>query len=447
MNKLFSILGILLLGQISEAQVQATNTDLFRVISTDERVIVYGRNSTTCSAVLSQITSLRNELNTILQDVDEASGIKHFPLNNNLIVTLSGEVNQAPPKNNYLIQPRKVEGSDRYRIDLKIHLAKGLNRLELRKNALECLLMDRCLNDSLREEQPIQVAPWILAGVQERMAWRKGEADRGLYKALFKNKLLMDIEEMVTLQDPEKLDAAQRTSFRISAGAFLISMLNQEGGKSTFLDYLAEAPSHEGEPLLLFRTTFFSGGLSDQGLAKWWALQLADLTQEFVTETLSPLATEQALTEILKGTLENDQREIRSYRLIAYEDILALSKKERGLLLSPMLERIGLLSFRCFPSYRSLLSGYARITEQLAEGDKQDVAELLIELEEKRTIFKKVGERTRDYLDWYQIVNATELTGEFADYQRLKRELETKNPSHPGPIGRYLNSVQSLYEQ
>ena len=61
-------------------------------------------------------------------------------------------------------------------------------------------------------------------------------------------------------------------------------------------------------------------------------------------------------------------------------------------------------------------------------------------------ILKQVAERTRDYLDWYQIANATQLTGEFADYQRLKREIETQNLPHPSPIDRYLNAVQALYD-
>ena len=68
-------------------------------------------------------------------------------------------------------------------------------------------------------------------------------------------------------------------------------------------------------------------------------------------------------------------------------------------------------------------------------------------LEQKRTALHQVGERLRDYLDWYQIANATSLTGEFKDYQRLKEELESKNPDHPGPLDHYLNAVQNLYEE
>ena len=446
MKACLSLLTILVLGLMMKNGAQERETaPLIKVISADERVIVFGQDNAIVTAVLSQVTKLREELNFVIKDPNGKANETHFPLKNDLIITLFGRLGDPPQSRPFAIRPRRVDGSERFRIELNIDLAKGLNRELLRKNALECLLMDRSLKNDTRAEQPILVAPWLITGTLERIAWRNGNANRGLYKALFKNDMMMDIEEMVTLQDPRKLNAAERTSFQISAGAFLMAMLNQDGGHETFLQYLNLAPTHEGDPFLLFRNTFFTAGLSEEGLAKWWALQLANLTQEFVTETLSPLATESALAEILQGTLEDKNEGERIFRLIAYQDILTLPEEQRRLLLSPMLERINLLSFRSFPSYRPLLSGYARITEQLAQGNDKDVEELLLILEEKRTILRQIGERTRDYLDWYQIVNATQLTGEFGDYQRLKKELETKNPSHPGPIDHYLNAVQGLY--
>ncbi|GHC46743.1 hypothetical protein [Roseibacillus persicicus] len=446
MNLRLFFLTCLLACQSLVAEEAAERAPMSRVVSSDERLQVFGHDNKSISAVLSQVTELRQELNFVVKDPDAKSGNTVFPLQNDLIITLYGEVGDPVPEKLFAIQPRKVDGTSRFRIDLAVHLAKGLNRQRLRETALEALLMDRCLNNSIRDDQPVQVAPWLITGLLERMNWRNGEADRGLYKALFKNGMMMDIEEMVTLTEPDKLDAAERTTFRVSAGAFLMAMLNQEGGERTFFDYLSVAPSYEGEPFLLFRNTFFTAGLSEEGLAKWWALQLANLTQEFVTETLSPLETETALAEILRGDLEGENGLVRTYRLMAFQDILALPEEDRKMLLGPMSERIKLLSFRAFPSYRPLLAGYERITAQLIEGEEEDVADLLMILEEKRNALHEVGIRTRDYLDWYQITNASRLTGEFKDYQRLKQDLESKNPPHPGPVDRYLNAVQNLYD-
>ncbi|MGJ8725225.1 MAG: hypothetical protein ACSHYB_11760 [Roseibacillus sp.] len=442
------LLLVLIAGSLQVcAQEKEAKAPLGRVISADDRVIVFGEENRSITAVLSQVSSLRNELNLILKDPEAKSSEDLFPLRNDFFITLFGRMGSPPQKRPFAIQRRKVEGSDRFRIELNLDMSKGINRQFLREKALECLLMDSCLSKDLRDDQRVKVAPWIITGMLERMAWRDGEADRGLYKALFSNNMMMDIERMVTLEDLSKLDAAERTAFRISAGAFFMSIVNQNGGSKTFLDYLATAPAYEGEQFLLFRNSFFTMGLSEEGLAKQWALQLANLTQEFVSETLTPLETEIALSEVLQGTLDSGNGEGRVYRLIAFQDILALPEEDRNLILSPMLERVSLLSFRCFPSYRDILSGYIRIIRQLAAGDEADLVELLTILEEKRAILKQVGERTRDYLDWYQIANATQLTGEFRDYQRLKKELETENPSYPGPIDYYLNAVQALFEK
>ena len=444
MKRVFSLV-LLLLWQAVVAQDVPAPARSTRVVSSDERVTVIGASAPACSTILTRATNLRKELKVNIQQLGSEVNESQFALKNNLIITLVGQPGNPAPPSNYRIRVRSVEGSQRLRIELYIHLAKGLDQDRLRASLLECILMDHSLDGPLEENQIINVAPWLIAGISEKMAWRNNEADRGLYRALFKNDLMMAVEDLLNLEDPTKLDAAQRTSFRISSGAFVMAMLNQEEGSQTFLNYLATAPTYEGEPLLLFLNSFFTGGLSEQGLAKWWALQLANLTQDFVSETLTLLESEESLSEVLKGTLEDENGQIRNYRLIAYRDILALPKEKRELLISPILERLGLLAFRCFPSYRDLIVGYSHIARQLLEGDETDVPKLLEFLEKKRIDLEKVGERTRDYLDWYQITNATEVTGEFADYQRLKRELKTKTTSHQGSIERYLDAVQGLY--
>jgi hypothetical protein len=61
--------------------------------------------------------------------------------------------------------------------------------------------------------------------------------------------------------------------------------------------------------------------------------------------------------------------------------------------------------------------------------------------------FLEVGQRTRDYLDWYRISNASQVSENFRSYQELKRELETETTANPGPLDRYLSGMQRLYDQ
>jgi len=420
-----------------------------RTSSSDQRIVVFGRDVATRAAVLSQITALRDELSFVLNSVKEGEKSRRiYALQNDLVVVLAGEPGDPEVANPFVFRFYQVEGSPRMRIELNIHLARGLDRKRLREVALECILLDGSLSAEIRAEQEVQVAPWIMAGLLERMAWRKGEGDRGLYKALFKNGFMLEMDELVTLKNPSQLDAAQRTAFRVSAGALAMTLLGEEGGKDSFRDYLSEQPVNEGEPTLLFRRHFFGTTLKESSYAKWWALQLQNLTQDFVTQTLNITETEEALTEVLRGELEGEEGVAQSYRLVAYQDIVELEEKPRKILLDKMRERLGLLRYRCFPSYRAMLAEYLRIIAQLEKGeDTEGVAERLAIIEEERQLFRDVGIRTRDYIDWYQITNATELTGDFREYQELKKRLETESAPHPGPLDEYLEQVQSLYEE
>jgi hypothetical protein len=81
------------------------------------------------------------------------------------------------------------------------------------------------------------------------------------------------------------------------------------------------------------------------------------------------------------------------------------------------------------------------------EDRDEELEARLAELDRGRAYMVETGERTRDLLDWYRITSATEVSGEFEDYTRLMEELEKDvNPS-PGPISRYLDDLQKLYER
>lgn len=419
-----------------------------RNISSDQRVVVFGDDIPTRAAVLSQISSLRDEMSLVLGGSGEAAKSREvYPLKNDLIVTLYGEPGDPVPSQLFQIRQLKVEGSSRLRIELDLHLARGLNRELLREVALECLLMDSSLSQEVRDDQEVQVAPWVVTGLLERMAWRNGDADRSLYKALFQNGYMLEMEDLVAERAPERLDAAQRTAFRVSAGALVMTLLSEKSGQQSFHDYLAEQPVDEGEPILLFRKHFFGTSLQESSFAKWWALQLQNLTQDFVTETLTILETEDALTEVLRGEVENEDGIAQSYRLAAYQDILDLEAAPRKILFARMKERLGMLSFRAFPSYQPMLHEYGRILGLLEKEEAGEVAARLAILEEERELFRAVGLRTRDYLDWYQISHATRLSGEFRDFQELKRELETAPTRHAGPLDDYLDGVQAMYDE
>lgn len=417
------------------------------VTSFDQRIVVYGSTNVTRTAVLSEITDLRNELSYILGSDEKGAGNSIYPLENDLIITLYGEPGDPAPANLFGRKIQQVDGSERFRIDLGVHLARGLNREDLRRETLECLLLDKGLRSEMKEGRALKLAAWIPIGLIERMTWRRGEADRGLYKALFKSGYMLDLDEMLEIEDISGFDAAQRTAFRISAGGFAMALLAQENGQETFRKFLAATIANEGEPSLLVRRYFFETGISEQSFAIWWALQMQNLTQNFFSESLTITATDEALSNLLQGVIVDEDESERIYRLAAFQEIVELPQESRDFLLARMIERLGMLSFRCFPSYRPMIDEYAKIIRQLETGNTDTVGERLAAIEEERVLLRQASTRTRDYLDWYRISTATDVTGDFRSYQELKRKLATQPTLNPGPIDRYLDGIQRLYDQ
>ncbi|MDP0492082.1 MAG: hypothetical protein Q7Q71_13620 [Verrucomicrobiota bacterium JB023] len=420
-----------------------------QVVSADGRVIVTGSDPRVRGAVLSTLTDLRSELRTVLgeMDVTETGEPARYEMRHNLLVSLVGRPGDQAPQTRYTHRVREVEGLEGYRIEMFIHLSRGLDRREVRKEVLERLLLEIGLREQLDEGQTLKVPAWLVAGVSERLAWRNGEADRGLYRALYESGHVLDLEELLEATDEAEMDAAARTAFRVSSGALVRAMLNQPQGEASFGRLLRDAATFEGEALALVRRHFPETGLSDESLAKWWALQLANLTQDFVSDTLGILETEDALRKVLRGTLDDENGKPVSYRVEEFHRIIALEKEQRALLLRPINEKLGLLAFRCFPSYRPMIEEYRKVLGDLLEGREEKMVARLTILREEREIFIEVGSQTEDYLDWFTINTASEISGDFEDYLRLKAQLESSRPESQSPIEAYLDVMQQLYNE
>ena len=426
-------------------EAQLTQSSFKRVTSEDQRVIVFAEHTVVATRAQSLITKLRNDLAEVFREKALNTKVPPFELNNDLIITFYGSPGDKAPPNLAVRRVRRATGSERFRIEIDFHLAKGFDSQLIEDETLKAILLDQGLHRNLAEGQNFHVPPWLKLGIQEQLAWRAQTADKSLYRSLFEGGYLMEVEDMLAAKDITELDAAQRTALRISAGALSISLVKQPGGKAAFRDYLREIPTFEGDPVILMRKHFFQTGLTEESFAKWWALQLSVLTKDVVEETLGPLETEEALSKILQNSLNLEDGSSQLYQLSAFEEILALEDSQRILVLSPISENLLLLAYRCFPPHTPVIVGYLDICQRLAKGESENVASQLVELDQTRHALKQTGERVRDYLDWYQISNATELSGSFADYNRLKKDLENQPAPSPGKIGAYLDTAQRIY--
>jgi hypothetical protein len=369
-------------------------------------------------------------------------------------VILSGKPGDpAPPRS---VVYELVVTPESFSLRIRVHRARGVDNEQLERAALTMLLYER----ALREEDPrsfdekdvalFVVRPWLVEGLIEANKWRTNRADRRIYEGVFRQGGGFTAEEIFELPEESyrRLDGASRLSFRALSGALLMALLEQPEGRDAFQSFAGEAARFSGEMPVLLRKHFPQLNLSGNSLQKWWALKLARMVQPPLTEVLSIRDTELALDEALRFHLRGADGNMVNHSIEEWALIPPLKEQERVEALRPAEDALMRLSYRCFPSYRSLLVEYQQILRELAAGKKNKaLGEKVEELMGQRRTRMERALRARDYLDFIEISQARDLSGEFEDYMRLKEELELRpRPKRHDRITEVLGTMEKVYE-
>jgi hypothetical protein len=363
---------------------------------------------------------------------------------------LQGRAGDPLPARTIAMRLIVVEGVKTLRID--IHLSRGIEHERFKRSITAALLYGRALaagagND---EDHALSVPPWLADGLREASAWRLNQTDRRLYEALFKRGGLFRIEEIFAVDDREfeNLDGATRAAFRVSSGALVMALLEQPQGNEGFRAFLNEAAAFQGEMPTLLRRHFPELNLSETSLAKWWALQLAAKGGiNLLTDILTIPQTETALAEALRLHFRTPEGIIQQKELAAWPELAALELQERVAAVRPAEDALVRLSFRCFPSYRPLLAEYQLVLADIARNRTDDLADRLVALDETRVTMNARAARARDYLDWFEITRAREISGAFDDYQRLKDRLKANPHQRRDDLSAYLDRMDRLFHR
>ncbi len=339
-----------------------------------------------------------------------------------------------------------------YDLRLDVHLSRGIEHERFKSATTSALIYERALRDrpAKESETPFLVPPWLVDGLREATAWRLNQSDRRLYEALFKTGGLFKIDEIFSLDERgfEEMDAAMRAAFRVSSGALVMALLQQPQGKQGFRSFLTDVAAYEGEMPALLRKHFPELNLSETSLSKWWALQFANIGgQNLATDILTVSQTESALNEALRLNFRTGEGIIRQKELTAWPDLSALPEPERAGSVRLAQDALIRLSYRCFPSYRPILSEYQIVLSAIAKNKTKDLATRLTDLAERRATMSAKAQRARDYLDWFEITRARETSGVFDDYMRLKDHLKA-NPHHrDDELSKYLDRMDAVFSR
>ena len=410
------------------------------VISHSKLFSVSGGDSLRMGAIATRADALYGQVRKLL-NLEKAH--KHL-----ISIRLIGKSSDSPVLNPIRTRINIIDGQPNFQV--RIHPGGGIDLARLDKAIITMILYEYVLRDldSGAYPETIGLPMWLTAGVQQAVLWKSGRIERRVYQQLFQRAEMLSPEEMISVTEPEKLDAASREVYEVSCGVLLMSLLGLEGGEAQLKNLLENAALAEGSPVETITEHFHELGVDSTLLNKWWAIELANLALPRTNEAMAPLESEKLLREAL--TLMYFDPETETPRPVMLDDAYSLIELPNWQnLAEPALERLVAMSHTCFPGYRPIITEYCRIIGQLMGGEHPDsVQSSLGVLRELREAYYSAARRGRDYLDWYEIsYTGAERGRSFDSYLETIQLLRRHNPGPDTPMSRYLDDIEALYTQ
>ena len=410
------------------------------VISHSKLFSVSGGDSLRMGVIASRADDLYSQVCKILK-LEKA--------HKNLIsIRLLGKSTDSPSLHPIRTRINIIDGQPNFQI--RIFPGGGIDLDRMDKAIITMILYEYVLRglDAGAYPDDIRLPGWLVAGLQQAVLWKTGRAERSVYQQLFKRAEMLSPEEMISIEQPEKLDAASRQIYEVSCGVMLMGLIDREGGVEQLQNLLNNAATSDASPIESITEHFHELGVDSSLLNKWWAIELANLALPRAAEAMAPLETEKMLQEALTIMYFDPQTEVP--RPVSADDAYALVELPNWRkLVQPAIARLVALSHTCFPGYRSIVTEYCRIIGRLADGaHPDDVQSSLGPLHELRRAYYSAAMRGRDYLDWFEITFTGQERGRsFDSYLETMQILRSEHPGPETAMSRYLDDIESLYNQ
>jgi len=438
--------GAVTLPIISSAQenesTKALVVPMGRSVGINKWVAVEGRNVRLRKALSVLADDTAESLAKLLGERSEVEGMR------SVLVVMSerGKGNSSRGVRPY-VQP--LDGGQ-FLIGMHVDTRGEIDRALFGKGLIEALIYERSLRGKrvLDEGQGVSVPQWLVTGLSEAIVWEKDQSNRRIYSLLRDRPELFSIAEALKTNGRQlsEFDDTKRSFYQASSCALVMSMLRQKGGADGLRKLLSEVALFEGEWEELFRKYFPGMNEGEKGVEKLWSLQVANMAVAKLSESLSIQETEERLRKLLYFN-EFDENGVGSQvPLSDFSKLKDLTIEQRVACLTGTRAELVQLSYRCFQTYRPILLEYNLLTRDLIQGKDDKVALTLEKLEKERSLILTASERTRDYLDWYQISQAREVKGDFRGYMKLKERLIMEREKRKDPvIDKYLDEVQDFF--
>lgn len=362
-------------------------------------------------------------------------------------IRLIGKSSDAPEPNPIRTRISIIGSEPNFQI--RIYPGGGIDVERLTNAIITMTVFERALSEQRVDALPdsVSIPHWLITGIQQAVLWRSGKADRRLYRSLFDRGEMLAPEDIISTENPHKLDATSRSVYEASCGVLIQALVNREGGPAQLRELITESAMTEGSAREIISAHFHELGVDANMLIKWWALELAALSEAPATEMLTPMESEKKLAEALT-VLWYDPETLAPHPVSADNAYALLELPDWRNKLKPCVEQLMELNLRCFPGYRAIIMEYCRAFNDLLQGAKpDDVQEILLPLRELRQAYITTSLRARDYLDWYEITHLGESSHKegFTAYLETMSLLRREKPGPDTHMSRYLRDIEELY--
>lgn len=366
---------------------------------------------------------------------------------------------------------------DRFYIKLAARLHDGFEEREFRLETVRALVVEQMLTPFVTNPYSLNmdslIAPeWLVHGFDAMIEHRRKGQRSVFYSGVLESGQFLTPDQLFSEAAPDQLDPISYAIFEISASAMVTALLDQPEGDFGMREFLGDLTLSRGAGnFALMKKHFPAFREMDQGLEKWWTLQVATMGQQQRFEFLGWRETEQWLTEVL--TIRFDGTEGQSPEIGGKEKrgFFERFKKEKEPEEPPgpyvgkvdqfpefigrkgaqekftqAFNKLQHVKMVGFPLYRPLLDRYEIVFGKLARGETKEIAEELVALEQLRGTIRNTVERSEDYLNYFEATQSPRRSDVFDDYMRMRKELERRETPRRGDrITRYLDEMEKEY--
>ncbi|MEM7698927.1 MAG: hypothetical protein AAF236_11025 [Verrucomicrobiota bacterium] len=373
------------------------------------------------------------------------------------------------------IQQVEIRPDNRFLIRISVRLHERLDEAAFRREIVRGLLYEQILlpiadSPGSLSNPDLKPPDWIVWGFDQLIEHRRAGQPSASYEGLLKSAQVMRPEAVFQEDRADRLDPLTEELFRVSASALLDALLEQEDGDISMRAYLADVglagdgDARTSEALL--RKHFPAIREVEQGLDKWWALQVANLGSQGRFEYLPPDETNERLSEVLvirlaggevtapqkgKGLLQRFGKAFQSEETIAAEPFVGTLAQwedfhehpQANAELAACIYRLQYMKLVGFPLYRPVFDQYEVIVERIARQEFEDLDTLFTNVVSLRETITMTLEATQDHLNHFEATQSPRRSREFDDYWEFRRDLESDlQVPRRDLISRYLDEIE-----